>query len=187
MSTSPLSKSEPDQAVATTDELFQAVYTELRRVASAHLARERPGHTFTPTALVNEVYLRFAQHPRKWNDRGHFLRTAARAMRNILLSHARGKARLKRGGDRSRVELDVLNLAAPPGDENLIALDDALTVLSARDPLAAAVVEMRYFGEVGWADIATTLHVPESAVKQNWAFAKAWLFKELELRGTAGG
>jgi RNA polymerase sigma factor (TIGR02999 family) len=186
MNTSPPPEPGGDPAARTTDELFRAVYAELRRVASAHLAQERPGHTLTPTALVNEVYLRFARRPRRWNDRAHFLRTAARAMRNILLSHARGKARLKRGGGRCRVELDALNLAAPPADENLIALDDALTVLTAEDPLAAAVVEMRYFGEAGWADIAAALRIPESAVKQNWAFAKAWLFNRLRLGSGAG-
>jgi RNA polymerase sigma factor (TIGR02999 family) len=175
-----------DDAAGTTDELFQAVYTELRRVAAAHLAHERPGHTLTPTELVNEVYVRFALRPRTWNDRAHFLRTAARAMRHILLSHARGKARLKRGGDWCRVDLDMLNVAAPPADENLIALDDALTALAEEDPLAAAVVEMRYFGESGWADIAEALKTSESAVKQNWAYAKAWLFKRLRLETGAG-
>lgn len=176
------SSPQPDGNPATyTDALFEEVYTDLRRLAAAHLAHERPGHSLTPTALVNEVYLRWARRPRQWNDRTHFLRAAARAMRNILLSHARAKGRLKRGGDRRRVELDTLNLAMPPADDNLIALDDALTVLAAQDPLAAAVVELRYFGEVGWTDIATALNVAESVAKQNWAYAKAWLFNELRL------
>jgi RNA polymerase sigma factor (TIGR02999 family) len=170
----------PD-APGTTDDLFRAVYTELRRIAATHLAHERPGHTLTPTELVNEVYLRFADRPRQWNDRAHFVRTAARAMRHVLLSHARGKARLKRGGDRCRVDLGTLNLAAPPTDENLIHLDEALTLLATQDPVAAAVVEMRYFGESTWADIATALEISESAAKQNWAFAKAWLFNRLNL------
>jgi RNA polymerase sigma-70 factor, ECF subfamily len=175
-----------DALAGTTDELFQAVYTELRRVATAHLAHERPGHTLTPTELVNEVYVRFAGRPRQWNDRAHFLRTAARAMRHVLLSHARGKARLKRGGDRRRVDLEALDLAAPPADENLIALDDALAALAEEDALAAAVVEMRYFGESGWADIAAALGVSEAAVKQNWAYAKAWMFKRLRLEAGVG-
>jgi RNA polymerase sigma-70 factor, ECF subfamily len=181
MNSTPLLGTNAVAAPGTTDDLFQAVYTELRQVAAAHLSHERPGHTLTPTGLVNEVYVRFAARPRRWNDRVHFLRTAARAMRHILLSHARGRARLKRGGDRCRVDLGTLNLAAPPADEILIDLDEALTVLAAEDPLAAAVVEMRYFGESCWADIAAALNAPESVVKQNWAFAKAWLFSRLHI------
>src|SRR5262249_23346796 len=141
---------EPSPGPRTADELFREVYEQLRGLAAGQLARELPGHTLTPTALVHEAYLRLAPRDRGWSGRTHFLRAAARAMRHILISHARTKKSLKRGGDWQRVDLDGLDLADPPSDDDLLALDEALMALAAEDARAAAVVELRYFGGADW-------------------------------------
>src|SRR5262249_13319649 len=128
----------PQPAPTTTDELFREVYDQLRGLAAGQIAREPAGHTLTPTALVHEAYLRLARRGGAWCDRKHFVHAAARAMRHILISHARAKKSLKRGGDRLRLDFDGLDLAAPPADDDLLALDEALTALADEDALAAA-------------------------------------------------
>jgi RNA polymerase sigma factor (TIGR02999 family) len=171
----------------TADELFRDVYEELRQLAAGHLTREIPGHTLTPTALVHEAYLRLSGRDHGWNDRDHFIHSAALAMRNILISHARGKKSLKRGGDRLRVELEGLDLAAPVGTDALLGLDAALTRLAAEDPVAAAVVELRYFGGADWDGIAATLGLTPEAAKREWCYAKAWLLHCLQAGSSATG
>jgi RNA polymerase sigma factor (TIGR02999 family) len=165
------------------DELFQATYRELRQLAVGQLAHEQAGLTLTATALVHEAYLRLAGRDAPWNGRTHFLRAAARAMRHILVSHARGKNRLKRGGGRQRVDLDGLDLAVLPPDDQLLALEEALSALAAEDPLPAEVVELRYFAGADWPAVAEALDAPVDEVKRHWAYARAWLFDRLNPRG----
>jgi RNA polymerase sigma factor (TIGR02999 family) len=164
--------------------LFPDVYDQLRSLAGAQLAHESSDHTLSPTALVHEVYLRLSGRGWGWNDRSHFLRVAAQAMRHILISHARTKNSLKRGGDRVRVELDGLDFASPPDCTTLLALDAALSALAAEDPGAAAVVELRYFGGADWDAIAASVHLSVEDARQEWAFAKAWLLRYLRSAGT---
>jgi RNA polymerase sigma factor (TIGR02999 family) len=164
------------------DELFQAAYDELRRLASGQLAHEHAGLTLTATALVHEAYIRLARRDAAWQGRSHFLRSAARAMRHILVSHARGKNRLKRGGGRQRLDLDALDLGVPPPDDDLLALEEALTTLATEDPLPAEVVELRYFGGADWPAVAEALGGTTDDARKHWAYAKAWLFDRLRPR-----
>jgi RNA polymerase sigma factor (TIGR02999 family) len=178
---------EPEQPDATAkprqaNELFQAAYDELRQVAAGQLAREGVALTLTATALVHEAYLRLSRRAVPWQGRTHFLRAAARAMRHILVSHARGKNRLKRGGGPQRVDLDGLDLAVLPPDDDLLALDEALSALAAEDPLFTEVVELRYFAGADWAEVAETLGTSVEEVKRHWAYARAWLFDHIHPR-----
>lgn len=157
------------------EQLLPLVYDELRKLAAQRMAQERPGQTLQATALVHEAYIRLvdvdkAQH---WNSRGHFFAAAAEAMRRILVENARRKRRIKHGGERQRVEL--ADQSAPAPDEQLVALDDALTQLAAEDPVAAKVVELRHFGGLGHEDIATTLGISVYQARQKWTYARAWL------------
>jgi RNA polymerase sigma factor (TIGR02999 family) len=157
------------------------VYEQLREIAANQLGRELPGHTFTPTALVHEAYLRLAHRIPDWGGRTHFLHAAARAMRNILVSHARAKKSLKRGGNRTRVALEGLDLAVVPDDDAMTALDDALTALAAEDVRAATVVELRYFGGTNWESVAKAMNLTLNEVRREWTYAKAWLNHRLGL------
>jgi RNA polymerase sigma factor (TIGR02999 family) len=168
-------------------ELFQAVYTELKRLAAAQLAGERRGHTLTPTDLVHEAYLRLAHRTAEWDGRAHFLCTAGQAMRHILVSHARAKGRLKRGGGWRRIDLDEADLTAAVEDGGLTDLSDALTVLATEDPESAAVVELRYFAGATWAEVAAALHQSVDDAKEHWAYAKAWLYHRFATPGPSGG
>lgn len=165
----------------TPDDLFQAVYAQLHEIAHRHLTGNK-GHTLTPTVLIHEAYLRLCDRREPWMNRTHFLNAAALAMRHILISHARAKGRLKRGGNCERFPLDSGMATVDPPDEDVLALHDALTELAAHDPAAARVVELRYFGGVEWAEIAAALGVARDEVRDSWAFARAWLFKKLGAR-----
>jgi RNA polymerase sigma factor (TIGR02999 family) len=155
--------------------LLPLVYDELRRLAAARLAHEAPGQTLQATALVHEAYLRLVggDPDRPWDGRGHFFAAAAEAMRRILVENARRKGRQKRGGGLRRVDLD--DHPAPETDDNLIALDDALTRLAAEDALAAKVVELRQFAGLGHEDVAAALGVTVYLARQKWTYARAWL------------
>ena len=165
-----------------TDELFPLVYDELRRVAAQHLGEERTGHTLQPTALVHEAYLRLiGSEDIKWESRAHFFGAAAQAIRRILVDHARTRGRLKRGGpDHERTPLEGLDVVAPPSsDADMLALDEALTRLTALDPARARVVELRYFGGLSLEDTARTMNVSVATVSRYWEFARVWLHREL--------
>ncbi len=153
-------------------ELLPLVYDELRSLAAARMANERPGQTLDGTALVHEAYLRLIGDQR-FENRGHFFAAAAEAMRRILVDAARRKRREKHGGQRERVELP--EVAARDPDERLIALDDALTRLAGEDDLAARIVELRQFAGMGHDEIADTLEITVYLARQKWTYARAWL------------
>lgn len=162
------------------ERLVPLLYDELRALAQSQLNREHPGHTLQATALVHEAYLRLlgtSQPP--WNDRRHFFRAAAEAMRRILVEHARARDRIKRGGDRVRVELRDSLLGDAPDLDELLALDEAFRRLDEKDPRAADVVRLRYFAGLSVPDTAKALDMSERTVKRDWALARAWLFREL--------
>jgi RNA polymerase sigma factor (TIGR02999 family) len=163
-------------ATETSTELFQAIYDQLRRLAEAQLSGGPTG-TLTATALVHEAFIRLSQVA--WQDRRHFLNAAAQAMRHILISHARHRRALKRGGDARRLELEDLDLAVLPPDDELLALDEALTEFTVHDPRGAELVRLRYFAGASWGDIAVALGRTEAEVRAEWAFARAWLFARL--------
>ena len=174
------------------EELLPLVYDELRRLASAHLAREPSGLTLQPTALVHEAYLRLIGGDQvQWEGRGHFFAAAARAMRNILVDRARRRAAEKHGGGRARVSTDdpTMTLAAPtpvPSAQDrvdLLKLHTALERLEARDPRQADVVLMRYFAGLTLEQTAAALGVSVGTVKNEWTYSKAWLRREMESLG----
>jgi RNA polymerase sigma factor (TIGR02999 family) len=164
------------------DALFPMIYEELKRVARAQLAREDVGHTLGPTALVHEAYMNLA----RWNrleadDRAHFLNIAARAMRRILIDHARAHKRAKRDTAQGAALVDeIQRLMTENSAEELIALDDALERLSAMNPRAALVVERRFFAGLTLEETATTLNVSLKTVQRDWLTARAWLRKEID-------
>ena len=161
-------------------ELLPLVYDELRRLAAAKLAQEKPGHTLQATALVHEAYLRLVdgEKAEHWNSRGHFFAAAAEAMRRILVDNARRKRRPKHGGDRRRVNLDEALPAADPRDD-LLALDEALTRLAAEAPAKAELVKLRYFAGLSLEEAAACLGISPATAKRYWDVARAWLFAAL--------
>lgn len=163
-------------------QLLPLVYDELRRLAAHHLAHEQPGQTLDATALVHEAYLRLvgAESERLFADRQHFFRAAATAMRRILIDRARRKRAGKHGGERQRQDFD--DPAAPQADEELLALDDALEKLAARDPLKAKLVELRFFAGLTGEQAAAILGISAATADRWWAYARAWL--QTEVRGS---
>jgi RNA polymerase sigma factor (TIGR02999 family) len=164
------------------DRLLPLVYEELRKLAAARLARERPGQTLQATALVHEAYLRLVagSDAKPWNDRGHFFGAAAEAMRRILVENARRKGRGRHGGGLRRVDLDAgISLAELPPDDNLLALDEALDRLAALDPKRAEVVKLRFFAGLTMPEVAGAMGVSLATAERYWTFARTWLFAEL--------
>jgi RNA polymerase sigma factor (TIGR02999 family) len=161
-------------------ELMPLVERELRQVAARYMRGERPGHTLQPTALVNEAYLRLVgvKHVR-WQSRAHFLAVSARTMRRILVDMARAKGYQKRGGRMPVVPLDDVEVASPTPGHDLVALHDALDALAAEDARKSQVVELRFFGGLTVNEAAEVLGVSADTVMRDWAFAKAWLLREL--------
>jgi RNA polymerase sigma factor (TIGR02999 family) len=156
------------------------VYDELRNLAAARMAGESPDHTLQPTALVHEAYLRLVDvnKPQQWNSRGHFFAAAAEAMRRILVERARCKKSLKRGGDRQRLPLDDVQTTVL-ADEELLALDDALSALAARDPVKAELVKLRYFAGCTFEEAARVLGISVASAERYWAYARAWLHQAI--------
>ena len=162
-------------------QLLPLVYGELRKLAAQHLAREKPGQTLQPTALVHEAYLRLvgkgdAPH---WQGRGHFFAAAAEAMRRILVEQARRKRSLKRAGERRRLDLNVEEPAEVERGEPLLALDEALDRLEARDPDKARLVKLRYFAGLTIEQAAETLAISVTTANRWWSYARAWLHEEI--------
>ena len=168
-----------DPSVA--DQLLPLVYEELRKLAAAKLAHEKPGQTLQATALVHEVYLRLVdvQKAQHWDSRGHFFAAAAEAMRRILLNRARSKKRLKRGGDRQRIDLDQIDLALDTPDEDLIALDEAIEKLAIEDNVCAELVKLHFFAGLTLRESAELLGIARRTADRHWAYARAWLYAQL--------
>jgi RNA polymerase sigma factor (TIGR02999 family) len=162
-------------------ELLPLVYEELRQLAAQKLAEEKPGQTLQATALVHEAYLRLvggAAQP--WKSRGHFFCAAAEAMRRILIDQARRKASVKHGGGRRRVDLDRMSPAEVQRDnDDLLALDDALTRLARQEPVRAELVKLRFFAGLTMPEAAAALGISLATAERYWVFARAWLCAEL--------
>jgi RNA polymerase sigma factor (TIGR02999 family) len=172
---------------AAAERLLPLVYEELRRLAAQRLAHEKPGQTFQPTALVHEAYLRLVDvdgQPR-FDGRGHFFAAAAEAMRRILIDNARHKKTLKAGGDRQRLDLADMELAAAAPDIDLLALDDALDKLQRKDRRKAELVKLRFFAGMSIEEAAAALGISPSTADNDWAYARAWL--RLEMDGDSRG
>lgn len=162
------------------DRLMPHVHGELRKLAAAHLRRERGDHTLEPTALVHEAYLRIlGREELHLAGRAEFFALAAQAMRRILVDHARRRAALRRGGDLQEITVVGLDVFGVAKDSQLVDLDEALTRLAALDPRQGKVVELRFFGGLEVEEIADTLGISVSTVQREWRMAKAWLRREL--------
>jgi RNA polymerase sigma-70 factor (ECF subfamily) len=160
-------------------ELIPVVYDELHRLAERNLRRERTDHTLQATALVNEAYLRLVGAEVPWEDRAHFFAVASRVMRQILVDYARAKGRKKRGADFARVTLDESLAASPQRASDLVALDEALELLAKQDERKARVVELHYFGGLGYEEVARVLDVSVATVNRDLRMAKAWLYSKM--------
>jgi RNA polymerase sigma factor (TIGR02999 family) len=164
--------------------LLPLVYDELRRLAGKYLSDERPGHTLQPTSLVHEAFLRLVDQTQiTWQDRAHFFRTAARAMRHILVDHARAHAAQKRGGMARRLSLEEAAIEPAERAADLLALDEALDSLTTIDERKARIVELRFFGGLSVDETAELLGVHRTTVLRDWKVAKAWLHRELSKQG----
>jgi RNA polymerase sigma factor (TIGR02999 family) len=166
------------------DKLFPLVHAELRRIARRQMSGERPGHTLQATALVNEAYLKLAgQEGFEWHDRAHFYAVCAQVMRHILIDHARGHARDKRGGGAIQVSLNEVAVMAGEQAADFVALDEALRALEAVDPQKGRIVELRYFGGLSIEETAEVLKISPRTVRREWRRAKAWLYRMISEGG----
>jgi len=163
------------------EELLSHVYHELRTLAACKMAHEAPGQTLQPTALVHEAWLRLGGgNGQRFPDRAYFFAAAGEAMRRILVENARRKKRLKRGGNLERVDIENVELVAPLPDEELLALDEALTHFTESEPRAAELVKLRFFVGLTQEQAAKELGISISTVERTWAFSRAWLFREIQ-------
>lgn len=166
--------------VANAEALAPLLFEELNEVAARQLRRESPGHTLEPGALVNEAYLKLAdQKDVDWRGKSHFLAVSARVMRRILVDHARGKHRQKRGGERRRIELRDDMQIGGRAEADIAALDEALEKLRRADQLLAQIVEMRFFAGMTVAEVAAALGMSKRSVEAQWTLVKSWLKREL--------
>jgi RNA polymerase sigma factor (TIGR02999 family) len=162
------------------DELVTLVYPELRRIAAHYLRQERPGHTLRTTGLVNEVYVRlFGADNANWQNRAHFFAAVAREMRHLLVDYARARNAKKRPDGNILISLADAHATADARDEDLLALDEALSRLEQIDARASRIVELRFFAGLSERETATALGISISTLKRDWNFAKAWLFDQL--------
>jgi RNA polymerase sigma factor (TIGR02999 family) len=161
------------------EQLLPLVYDELRKLAAQKLSQELPGQTLQATALVHEAYLRLVDVDKvqSWDSRGHFFAAAAEAMRRILIENARAKQRLKRGGDRKRLNLEDIDLAATAAaqPDELLVLDELIVKLGSEDPDAAQIVKLRYFAGLSIEEAAQLMGISRSSAYEHWAYARAWL------------
>ena len=170
------------------DQLLPLVYEELRKLAAAKMAQEKPGQTLQATALVHEAWLRLvgSDEQKAWNSRGHFFGAAAEAMRRILVDRARQKARVCHGGALERVDLEHVTLATEDSDDTVLAIHEALEKLSLEASQKAEIVKLRYFTGLEHAEIAQVLGVSEPSVRRHWAYARSWLYAELKQKSPNG-
>jgi RNA polymerase sigma factor (TIGR02999 family) len=164
-------------------ELLPLVYEELRQLAARKMARESPGQTLQATALVHEAWLRLGGDEQPaWRDRTHFFAAAAEAMRRILIDKARRRHALRRGAGAEKLDIDAIALATEADDEQLLAMHEALDQLAAHDPAKAELVKLRFFVGLTLAQAAKVLGVSVPTAKRHWAYARAWLFREIKGR-----
>ena len=158
--------------------VWSMIYDELHRIARSQIEFEAPGRTLQPTALVNEAYLRLAEGG-DWQNRAHFFGAAAKAMRRILVDHARKRASQKRGADGERVALSEIEIATDAPDVDVLALDEAISALEDENPRLAQVVQLRFFAGLTVHQIAELNEVAPVTVKRDWTYARAWLFERM--------
>ena len=162
------------------DDLIPLVYDELHKVAAQYLRKQRPDHTLQPTALVNEAYLKLIDISNvSWEDRAHFFAVASQTMRHVLVDHARGRNREKRGGGAQKVSLDEAVSFADNQEVDLLALDEAMRALAEIDDQQSRIVELRFFGGLTVEETAVVLRISPATVKREWRIAKAWLHKRM--------
>jgi RNA polymerase sigma factor (TIGR02999 family) len=165
------------------EKLLTLVYEDLRRLAASKMAREAPGQTLQPTALVHEAWLRLVgDGSQEFEGRAHFFAAAAESMRRILVEAARRKHSLKRGANAPRAEFDESHFLAPDRSEEVLAVDEALDALAARDPLAADVVKLRYFVGMTMEEAALSLGLSKRSAESVWTYARVWLSREIRRR-----
>jgi len=165
------------------DELLPLVYEELRKLAACKMANEASGNTLQPTALVHEAWLRLVGHDNpKFAGRAHFFAAAAEAMRRILIDRARHKCALRYGGGQERLDIELIDLALPDRDDQLLALNDALDRLAAQDPVEAKLVKLRYFAGLTTEEAAGLLEISPRTARNYWAHARTWLYHEIAVR-----
>ncbi|HEX5103085.1 MAG TPA: ECF-type sigma factor [Pirellulaceae bacterium] len=164
------------------ERLLPLVYDELRKLAAAKLAQEKPGQTLQATALVHEAYVRLVdgETEQQFNSRGHFFAAAAEAMRRILVEQFRRKNQVKHGGEYLRVELDAIEPETSGQQDGILALHESLNRLEAHDSLAASVVKLRYFAGLSMPEAAEALGIPLRTAERNWTYARTWLLRDLE-------
>jgi RNA polymerase sigma factor (TIGR02999 family) len=161
-------------------ELLPLVYEELRKLARARMSNELPNHTLQATALVHEAYLRLVgNEATSWANRAHFFAAAAEAMRRILIDHARRRRAARHGGGQERVPIEDLSIAAPGDDDELLAIHEALEKLARHDAQKAELVKLKYFAGLTTDEAAGVLGLSGPTAKRNWAYARAWLFREI--------
>ena len=169
-----IQRGEPDAPGA----LLAQVYAELRQLARAKMAREQPGHTLQPTALVHEAWLRLGDQP--FENRAHFFSAASEAMRRILIDRARRKLAAKHGANAEHVDADEIEIAAPtPKDDELLAVHEALDALATHDPRKAELVKLRYFAGLTIEEAAEVLGISAPTAKRDWTYARAWLYRKI--------
>ncbi len=162
------------------EQLFCVLYDAFHKLANRYLRSERQGHTLSPTALVHEAYMKLVDQSRvEWQGKTHFFAVGAQVMRRILVDHARHRQRVKRGGGRARIQLSEDVALSPQRDEDVLAIDEALSKLAKVDPRQATIVEMRFFGGLSVAEVAEFLGVSKRTVEGEWTVARAWLRREL--------
>jgi RNA polymerase sigma factor (TIGR02999 family) len=159
------------------EQFLPLLYEDLRQLAAQQLAREKPGQTLQPTALVHEAYVRLLEQ--RWDSPGHFFAAAAETMRRILIDRAREKQSRKRGGDRKRLDVDAIDVATGASPDQLLAIDEALHKLAGEDPAAARLVELRYFAGLTVVDAGKALGLSTATAYRHWNYARAWLHDEL--------
>jgi RNA polymerase sigma factor (TIGR02999 family) len=168
------------------DELLPLVYAELRHLAARKLAKEQPGQTLQPTALVHEAWLRLGgDGAGKWNGRAHFFAAAAEAMRRILIENARRKRALRHGGGQQRLALDEIEIPADLKEDQLLAMDEALDQFATKDPAKAELVKLRFFVGLTNEEAAEVMGISVPTAKRYWTFARAWLYREIGAGDTA--
>jgi RNA polymerase sigma factor (TIGR02999 family) len=167
--------------LSAASELLPLVYDELRRLATAKMAHERPDQTLQPTALVHEAWLRLVgNEEQKWNGRAHFFGAAAEAMRRILIENARRKAAARHGGGQARLDVNEIEIATTAPDDELLAVSDALEKFAADNPEIAELVKLRYFVGLTREDVAEVLGISVRTADRWWEYSRAWLHREIE-------